>query len=142
MHELQKRLLLGPRVLELRVAAVCVGDDQRVLPDGRGLENGGILAQGHFITTGVLQQLGKVKCLVAIAVMLPLAAGEHVDAGTARGFLLGPGHTGQAANQNQGNTGDARLFHRMAPVTGRSSFKGRPRRILSPIICAFRVSLL
>ncbi len=77
--KLQQRLLLGLGVLELGIAAVGVGDDQRVLADGRRLEDGRILAQGYLETSRVLQQLGKVECLIAVTVVLPLATGKKVD---------------------------------------------------------------
>ena len=75
--------MLGLRVLELRVAAVRDGDDQRVLADRRRLEDGRIFAQSYLETSRVLQQLAKVECLIAVTVVLPLATGKKVNLDTA-----------------------------------------------------------
>jgi hypothetical protein len=72
-----------PTALAYRVAAVRVGNDQRVLSDRRHLEDGRILAQSYLETSRVLQQLGKVECLIAVTVVLPLATGKKVNLHTA-----------------------------------------------------------
>ena len=46
------------------------------------------------------RSLGKVECLVAVAVVLPLAAREEVDPGTAGGLLLGQGRGGPGSRSD------------------------------------------
>src|SRR5262249_8143201 len=109
--ELEDRLLLAAGELELGVAVVGGDDDQVVLADGGGFEDGGILTEGHLEPARVLQGTGKVECLVAVAVVLPLAAREQEDLGPSRGLLLGLGRLRQETSQEQAQADDGESFH-------------------------------
>ena len=75
--------MLGLGVFELGVAAVGVGDDQRILANRRGFQDRRIFTQGDLETSRVLQQAGKVECLITVTVVLPLSAGKKINLGPA-----------------------------------------------------------
>ena len=78
-----------------------VDDDHVVLADGRGFQDGGVLADRHLEPAGVLERAGQVQCLVAVTMMLALAAREQEDLGAVRHFLLGEGRLRRTARQDQ-----------------------------------------
>ena len=119
--EFEDGLLLAPGELELRVAAVGVDDDQVVLADGGRLEDRGVLADGDFEPAGVLQGVGQVECLFAVAVVLALAARQQEDLGAVRDLLLRlrPAAT-QATGRRQGQADEGKSLH------GSGSWPARP----------------
>ncbi len=104
-------MLLAFGKLEFGVAAVGVHNDQVIFADGRGFQDGGILADGHLEPAGILQRSGQVQCLFAVTVVLALAAGEQEDLGAIRHFLLSFGRLGQATGQDYAQTEDSSSTH-------------------------------
>ena len=97
------------------------------MPHRGRLEDGGVLADRDLVAPGVLQGLGEVECLVAVAVVLPLAAGEEEDPGPAGGLLLGQGRSGQAAEYHETEEQTIRIDPRSGSWTsgtGRTSTAG------------------
>ena len=75
------------QVIGAGLAAIGVGDEQVVLAQGGRLQDGGVFTDGHFVAPRVLQRLGKVKCLIAISVVLPLSAGKQYTLAPAGAFF-------------------------------------------------------